>query len=107
MPGYEIDAVRTDNYDHFFKTEDYARSCHISISFPEVTEVKRIVLKENILCSQRIEAFRILADGRPVYEGTVAGYKKIAVFEPVRVKKLTIEILDARVAPTLSFIGVY
>ncbi len=106
-PGHEIDAVRGDDYERYFKTPDGTRSCRIRIAFPEETEVRRVVLKENILCSQRIEAFRILAGEEVLYQATVVGYKRIAVFAPVRTTELTVEILDARVSPTLSFIGIY
>ena len=39
--------------------------------------------------------------------GTVIGHKRIAVLDPVSTTALRIRILDARVAPTLKFIGVY
>lgn len=42
-----------------------------------------------------------------VYEGTVIGYKKIIPLNNVEGDRLRITIQDARVAPTLSFIGVY
>ena len=106
-PGREIENVRRDGYESFFKTADGVRACRIAISLPREEEIAHVVLKENILCSQRIEAFRILSGERILYEGTVVGYKKIASFPPVRTDNLTIEILDARVAPTLSFLGVY
>ena len=133
--GHGIEAVRTDDLSSFFKTTDGVRSCRILLTFPEEEEIRRVVLKENIQLSQRIESFRILAlrgdedfsggenlggsadlggdedlrgcKEKVLYEGTVVGYKKIAVFDPVRTKKLAIDITDARVAPTLSFIGAY
>ena len=105
--GHGIECVRTDDGKNFFKTADGVRSCRITVSFPRETEVRRVVMKENIRLSQRIESFRILAAGNEIYTGTVVGYKKIAVLDPVAVKDLTIEITDARVAPTLAFIGIY
>ena len=56
---------------------------------------------------KRIEAFRILAGEKELYSGTVVGYKKIAGFEPVVTKTVTIEITDSRIAPTLAFLGIY
>lgn len=68
-------------------------------------------MKENIACSQRIEKYLIEVnqDGeyRMIYEGTVVGYKRIVPLDAVETDKIRIHILDARVAPTLSFIGVY
>ena len=73
--------------------------------------IGHMILKENILCSQRVEKFRIEAAlddcFQTVYEGTVIGYKKIVPLVPVHTDKIRIHILDTRVAPTLSFIGVY
>ena len=70
-----------------------------------------MVLKEQILLSQRVERFAIDAwmDGawREAARGTVIGYKKIAVLDGVRTEALRIRVLEARVAPTVKFIGVY
>lgn len=111
MEGFGIDQARTDSYDTYFAAPDGQRSCRICVTFSDEETVRRVVLKENITKSQRIEAFRILAkqDGvmKCVYEGTVVGYKKIAVLDGVRTDKLVIEITDARIAPTLSFVGIY
>ena len=45
--------------------------------------------------------------GIVVAEGTVIGHKRIVVLEGVTTAALRVRILDARVAPTLRFIGVY
>ena len=105
--GHEIESVRRDTYDAFFKTKDGVRACEIRVTFPQETEIRRVVLKENIRCSQRIESFTLLGDERELYTGTVVGYKKIAAFAPARVRELKIRITDARIAPTLSFLGIY
>lgn len=100
--------MREDTYDHFYKTKDGIRQAELTIRFPEPALVSHVVLKENILMSQRIEAFEILDEkGALLYQGTTVGYKKIAKFDAVQVKELRIHILDARICPTLSFIGVY
>ena len=73
------------------------------------------LVKENIKKSQRIEAFRILTvhDGseKCIFDGTVVGYKKIALLDEIKtkelIKELVIEIIDSRVAPTLSYIGIF
>ena len=108
LTGYGVENLREDSYETYFRTAEGVRSCSIHVSFPAETEVSRVVLKENVKLSQRVEGFRITADdGRLLTEGPVIGYKKIAAFGPVRVKGITIEITDARIAPTLAFIGVY
>lgn len=111
--GHEIESVRKDDYDRFFKTKDGIRTAKITIEFPELTDVSYVVLKENILLSQRIESFEITAwdeecgEEKMLYRGTTVGYKKIARFPKTKVKELYIRITDARVCPTLSFIGIY
>ena len=106
--GYDIEAVRRDNYEQFFKTEDGIRNADIKVSFPHPVSVSHVVLKENIRMSQRIEGFEIKDDkGHVLYQGSTVGYKKIAVFPRTAVKELHIHITDARVCPTLAFLGIY
>lgn len=109
--GYGIENVREAGYGNYFTTEDGIRQCRIDISFLEEKTIRYIVLQENIECSQRVESFSIEAEQeggfREIYRGKVIGYKRIVPVGNVRTKKLRIQILDARVAPTLSFIGVY
>ena len=111
MNGFGIENVRTDNYSIYFRTEDGITNCVIDITWNQNQDIRHIVLKENITCSQRIESFTIEAklDGkfRTVYEGTVIGYKRIIPLDLIKTDTIRIHITDARVAPTLSFIGVY
>ena len=111
MKEHNIENVRTDDYQTFYKTEDGMTDPVINITWKEKQIIRHMILKENILCSQRVEKFRIEAAlddcFQTVYEGTVIGYKRIVPLVPVHTDKIRIRILDARVAPTLSFIGVY
>lgn len=111
MDGHGIENVRTDDYQTYFRTEDGITEAVIEAAWKGKQEIRHIVLKENIKCSQRIEAYTIEAwqDGeyRTVYEGTVIGYKRIVPIDRLTTDKIRIHILDSRVAPTLSFIGVY
>ena len=71
-----------------------------------------LVLKENILLSQRVEKFKVYEDVKgegltEVYDGTVIGYKRIVKLSEKEIAGLKIEITDARVAPAISFVGVY
>lgn len=106
-----IENVRCDNYDTYFKTPDGHSAVTVTVNFAEEQSVTHIVLKENIKLSQRIESFEvdILSNGvyHTAYQGTVVGYKKIIKLNLVKTSSIRIRITDARVAPTLSFIGVY
>lgn len=106
--GHEIDKVREDGYETFFKTKDGVRSVEIRIRFPAAVDVSCVVLKENIRMSQRIEAFEIQDEnGELLYGGTTVGYQKIARVAAAGVRELRIRICDSRLCPTLSFLGVY
>jgi alpha-L-fucosidase len=111
MAGHEIDYVRNDQYNTFFKTEDGFTNCTIKLKWKEKVKVEHIVLKENILLSQRIERFTIEAkldeEYQTIYSGTIVGYKKIIPVKDILTSEIIIRIMDARIAPTLSFIGVY
>ncbi len=111
LSEYGIKNVLTDDYGSFYRTADGVVTAEITVELPEKAEIGAVVLKENIRLSQRIEKFTIEAeiDGKrvPVYSGTVVGYKKIVILDKVKTDRLYINITDSRVAPTLSFIGVY
>lgn len=110
--GYGIENVKEADYDACYKANDGVTAVDITVEFDLPQEVTHVVLQENIKMSQRIEKFEILAENEAgeqvwIYAGTVVGYKKIAKFDAVLTRKLTVRILDSRVCPTLSFIGVY
>lgn len=111
MIGHEIENVRKDDYQAYYKAEDGITAVAIELSWKENQLIKHIVLKENIMCSQRIESFEVEAvqNGKyeTIYKGTVVGYKRIIPLDSIKTDKIRIHISDARVAPTLSFIGVY
>jgi alpha-L-fucosidase len=110
-PEHSAEHIRTDSYEEFFKTKDGISSCEITLTWQQAVKISHLVLKENILMSQRIEKFEIQAEEEgtfhTVYEGTVVGYKKIVSIAPVETRRIHIRILEARVASTLSFVGAY
>ena len=109
--GNEIKNVRHDSYESYFKTQDGKETAVIELSWDSRQEIRHIVMKENILCGQRIEEFTIEAetDGEfeKINEGTVVGYKRIVKTGGIKTSRIRINILESRIAPTLSFIGVY
>lgn len=51
---------------------------------------------------------RMVEDIYPdTYKGTTIGYKKIIDLQEIETANLIINIDDARVAPAISFVGVY
>lgn len=106
--GHGIEGVCSDDYESFYKARDGRRQADIAVTFRQPVKVSAVVLKENIRMSQRIESFRIEdGEGKVLYQGSTVGYKKIAIFPEAEVEELHIRILDSRVCPTLSFVGVY
>lgn len=108
---HTAECMHEHGYDTYFATEDGVNQTEITVDLPEETLVSYVVLQENILLGQRIEKFRIIAEEngeeKEVYSGTTVGYKKIAALNPVKTKKLKIQVTDARVSVTLSFLGIY
>ena len=109
--GFEIENVREPGYGKYFSTREGITSCTIDIEFEEETEIHYLILQENIEMSQRIEGFSVWAETdvnlREVYRGKVVGYKHIAQLKGIRTKFLQIKIHDARVCPTVAFLGVF
>ncbi|HCL04433.1 MAG TPA: alpha-fucosidase [Lachnoclostridium phytofermentans] len=104
-----VDCVQKDDYETYY--QGIGPQAEFKISFPVPQKISAVILKENILKSQRIEVFEILTmiNGNliNIYKGTTVGYKKIARFPQIESDVLIIRILDSRIEPTLSFIGIY
>lgn len=111
LPGCEISAVLTDSYDEWYMPSNESDPVEIHVRWDQPQSIRRIVLKENILYSQRVEQFAIdaeMPDGwQEMYTGTVIGYKRIVVLPEITTTALRIRITDARCAPTVSFLAVY
>lgn len=104
--------LKDDTYDTFFANPEGCRELNIHIKWKEKKKLSYLVLKENILFSQRVEAYNVsykTKDGvlKDCYQGTVIGYKKIIDLDGIHTDELLIRITDARVAPILSFVGVF
>ena len=108
--GHDIACVRADDDSCYIPAAENGTAV-IELRWVEKQTVRRVALKEQIQLSQRVERFAIdvLADGewKEVAQSTVIGHKRIVVLDEVRTEALRIRIIDARVAPTVKFIGVY
>lgn len=110
--GEDINSIRSDSYETYFKPENGHRELSIKLTWNEEIKANYLVLKENILLSQRVEKFKVYEEVKgeglvEVYDGTVIGYKRIVKLSGKEITGLKVEIMDARVAPAISFIGVY
>ena len=110
LPGHEIQRALTDD-EAYYEPQAEGRPVTITIRWPETKKIDRIVLKEQIRQSQRIERFSIESHTEqgwaPVANGTVVGHKRIVNISGTETDALRLVIQDARVRPTLSFLAVY
>ena len=83
----------------------------IKINWIEKKKLNYLVLKEAIPFSQRVEKFKVCYEEnvsmKECYNGTTIGYKKIIDLKGIQTDFLAIVIEDSRVAPVMSFVGVY
>lgn len=73
----------------------------VTVNFPRQS-VDRIHLAEDTTKSQRVEKFSIYAEDKKVFSGTVIGFSRIAVFEPVETDTLTVKIEQCRKEPYIN-----
>lgn len=108
--GEGIQTVLVDNYTTWYQPSEGITEAQIEIMFATPQECRYLVLKENIQLGQRIESFTVelFSQNHQVerHTGTVVGYKKIIPLT-VKADRIVISINDARVCPTLAFIGIY
>ena len=77
----DISKARKDNYEEYFVTHKGKNTAEITAEWKSPVILRNIVLKENILCGQRVESFTVEAEQEgsftEVFRGTVIGYKRI------------------------------
>ncbi|GMO04049.1 alpha-L-fucosidase [Lachnoanaerobaculum sp. JCM 36186] len=110
--GNSPDMMRTDDYNTYFMNKEGENKLLIEIKFDECKKLNYLVLKEAITFSQRVEKFNVYFNDESgnkikIFEGTTIGYKRIIDLKGTKTDNLTIEIEDSRVAPVMSFVGVY
>ncbi|MBR3598126.1 MAG: alpha-L-fucosidase [Clostridia bacterium] len=109
--GHTADMMKTDSYDTYFATDEGDNTAIINIEFPETRKIRMLVIKENILFSQRIESFTVECQHgkgwKHLYSGTTVGYKKIIRLRHTSTNAVRITVTDSRVNPVISHIAVY
>ena len=73
----------------------------VNLRFPKQS-VDRVRLAEDTTKSQRVEKFSIYADGKRIFSGTIIGFSRIAVFEPIVTDNLTVKIEECRNEPYME-----
>ena len=107
----EPTVLRTDDYETYFMNEAGTNKLMIKLNWIEKKKLNYLVLKEAIPFSQRVEKFKVCYEEngsmKECYNGTTIGYKKIIDLKGIQTDCLAIVIEDSRVAPVMSFVGVY
>ena len=110
LPGHSIDSIRTQE-ESFYCPAQEGQPAEIIIKFSEERTFRRIVMQEQITQSQRVERYAIDVLHNEQWQeaaaGLVIGHKRIVTLPPTKCTALRIRIPDARIAPTLKFIGIY
>lgn len=83
------------------KTEKSDDGYTIKLTFPRQS-VDRIRLSEDTTKSQRVEKFSIYADDKKIFNGTIIGFSKIAIFKPIITDNLTVKIEECRKEPYIQ-----
>lgn len=108
--GHEPERVLDGDKDTYWSPEEGTEQAVIEIALPSEQTFSHIVLQE-YRYSQRIErfelSFRSGEEWKPLYEGTVVGYKRICRFNPVSAQHIRLKITESRWCPTIAAFEVY
>ncbi len=108
--GCGIECIRTQDESFYMPAADDG-TAQLVIRWQQPQCLRRLVLQEQLCCSQRVERFAVdvLAGDawQPAAQGTVIGHKRIVPLDGVCTQAVRIRVTDSRTAPTLRFVGVY
>ena len=79
----------------------------VTLTLPEARKISYVVIREDITEGQKIRDFRILADGRSVYESQCIGHKRIIPFAELTARTLALEITEEAAPPQLRDIQLF
>lgn len=109
MTDCGIENIVDDSYERFYMPT--SSRADIQIKLPGKKKLGYLVIKENILMSQRIESFAVDVNEngcfREIYRGTTVGYKRIVPLGNIVTDTVRLKITDSRTAPAISFVGIY
>jgi len=108
--GHEARHALTED-ESFWMPEDGCEAAELCVRLPQPREISRVVLEEQVTMSQRVERFELAAglggEERTIYSGTTIGLRRICAFPTVPADRVTLRILESRVAPTIRHFALY
>lgn len=104
--------ILLDDKNTCWRPKDGTEQARLTVRFPSPRPMDKVLLMERIAAfGQRIEAFSLeyedASGWKPLYRGTVVGYKKICRFGPVTARALRLNIEESRWYPTIARLGVF
>lgn len=106
--GHEVQSLLSDD-DSWYAPE--GSTCEITFTWPEEKTFRRVIMKEAIAHSQRVEGYAVdvLRGGEWVTaaEGRVIGYQRIVHLTETTARAVRVRITDSRVQPLLKMVGIY
>ncbi|WP_422660025.1 alpha-L-fucosidase [Paenibacillus sp. EC2-1] len=110
MDGHDVNCIFDGNPDNYWCPEEGTEQVTIEVDLHAEIEFNHVVLQEHRY-SQRIEKFELEyeQDGewKPLWSGTVVGYKRICRFDNVTSRFIRLKITESRWCPTISAFEVY
>ncbi len=95
----------------YYMPEKEGAPVQITAQWPQPVTFRRIVLQEQLRCSQRVERFcvdvRVDGQWREAAAASIIGFKKILTLPATTADAVRIRITDVRVAPVLRTMQVY
>lgn len=104
--GFAVTNLANDD-ETAWKTADYAGESKVTLTLPKETALKFISLKEQITMGQRVEKFRVEADGKEICRGTTIGYQKLMPLDGISAKEITVVFEEVRVCPAMNCIKLF
>ncbi len=85
----------------------FCNHAEIKLALEKNSTVKFIEIKENLSFSQRVEKFKIEADGKTVAAGETVGYKKLIEFDGLVCNEVKIVFEKFRKSPVIESVNLY
>ena len=108
--GFVAENIRVDDYNACWMPNT-KEGAELVFEWSGEVDIGNIVIKENLLMSQRVEAFtveaRVGGEFSEIYSGTVIGHKKIIPQKNLKADALRVRFTESRCEPAIAFVGVY
>jgi alpha-L-fucosidase len=110
-PAFAADKITDGDRESYWTTDDWTTAATVELDLGKSCTFNVAELAEHIKTGQRISAFALDSwdgdDWKEFARGTTVGYKRLLRFADVTTQKVRLRILDSRVCPTLSGLGLY